>query len=94
MLTVLFYVNAFSPKSGISDHMSPMTIVEGVKLDHNKHLKVIPGKYAQTFEGSDNTMKVRTIGAIALGPSGNLQGGVQFLSLKTGLILNWNSKDF
>ena len=31
MLTVSFYVNAFSPKSGISDHMSPMTIVEGVK---------------------------------------------------------------
>ena len=51
LLTVSFYVNAFAPKSGISDHMSPMTIVEGVKLDYNKHFKVIPGKYAQTFEG-------------------------------------------
>ena len=55
MLTVSFYVNA--PKSGISDHTSPMTIMEGVKLDYNKHFKVIPGEYAQTFEGSDNMMK-------------------------------------
>ena len=94
MLTVSFYVNAFSPKSGISDHMSPMTIVEGVKLDYNKHFKVIPGEYAQTFEGSDNTMKEQTIGAIALGPAGNLQGGVRFFSLKTGRILNRSSKDF
>ena len=94
MLTLSFYVNAFSPKSGISDHMSPMTIVEGVKLDYSKHLKVIPGEYAQTFEGLDNTMKERTIGAIALGPAGNLQGGVRFFSLKTGRILNRSRKDF
>ena len=94
LLTVSFYVNAFSPKSGISDHMSPMTIAEGVKLDHNKHFKVIPGKYAQTFEGSYNTMKERTIGAIALGPLRNLRGGAWFFSLKTGLILSRNSKDF
>ena len=94
MLTVSFCVNVFSLKSGISDHMSPMTIVEGVKLDYNKHFKVIPGEYAQNFEDSDNTMKKRTIGAIALGPSGNLQGGVQCFSLKSRLILNQNSKDF
>ena len=55
---------------------------------------MIPGEYAQIFEGSDNTMKERTIGAISLGPSGNLQGGVRFFSLKSGLILNRNSKDF
>lgn len=33
-------------KSGISDYLSPMIIVEGSKLDHNKHFKVIPGEYA------------------------------------------------
>ena len=48
--------------------MSLMTIVEGVKLDYHKYFKVIPGEYAQTFEGSDNTMKERTIGALALRP--------------------------
>ena len=94
MLTVSFYVNAFSPKSRISDHMSPITIVEGVKLVYNKHVKVIPGKYSQTFEGLDNTMKEQTIRAITLGPAGNLQGGVRFFSLKTGQILNRSSKDF
>ena len=94
LLTMSFYVNAFSPKSGISDHMSPMTIVEGVKLDYNKHVKVIPGEFAQTFVCLGNTMKKRTIGAIALGPLRNLQGGVRFLRLKSGLILNRNGKDF
>ena len=88
MLTVSFSMNVFSPKSGISDHMSPMTILKGVKVDYNKHFKVIPGEYAQTFEGLDNTMKERTIGAIPLGPLGYLQGGVRFFSLKLGLILN------
>ena len=29
-----------------------------------------------------------------MGPLGNLQGGVRFFSLKLGLILNWNSKDY
>ena len=43
MLTVSFYVNAFSTKSGISDHMSHMTIEEDGKLDYNKHFKVILG---------------------------------------------------
>ena len=94
LLMALFYVNAFSLKSGISDYLSPMTIVEGVMLDYLKHFKVIPRDYVQTFEGLENAMKGQTIGAITLGPSGNLQGGVQFFSLKSGLILNWNSNDF
>ena len=47
LLTVLFYVSAFSFNSGIfSDYLSPMTIVEGVKLNYNKHFKVIPDEYA------------------------------------------------
>ena len=61
ILTVSFYVNTFSPKSGILDHLRHRTIVEGVKLDYNKHFKLIPEKYAQTFQGPDNTMKENTI---------------------------------
>ena len=68
--------------------------MEGVKLDYNKSPKVITSNYAQTLEGSDNTMKEQTIGAIALGPSVNLQGGVQFLVSRWDLFLNWNSNDF
>ena len=33
-------------------------------------------------------MKTRTIGALALRPTGNVQGGHYFLSLVTGRVLN------
>ena len=39
-------------------------------------------------------MKPQTIGAIALGPSGNLQGGVRFFSLNTGKIINRHKNDY
>eukprot|EP00957_Ditylum_brightwellii_P079401 6037508-Ditylum_brightwellii.AAC.1 len=32
-------------------------------------------------------MKSRTLGAIALGPTGNLQSGYKFLNLRTGQII-------
>jgi hypothetical protein len=38
----------------------------------------------QTHEQHDNTMRKRTIGAIALRPNGNSQGGYYFMSLSTG----------
>ena len=80
-------------KNGGSQYLCPMNLVTGVLLDFNKHFQVIFGEYAQTFEGSDNIMNKRTVGAIALGPSGNFQGGVQFFSLKTGRVLGqWESK--
>ena len=40
-----------------------------------------------TYEGTDNTMKMITVEALALGPSGNLQGGVCCYSLRTGKVL-------
>jgi hypothetical protein len=91
---VKFYVNAFVLKSGVSQHLSPMTFVEGVTLDYNKHFQVIFGEYVQVFEGTDNTTKERTVGAIALGPTGNLQGGVSFFSIHTGRILDRGKKDY
>ena len=42
----------------------------------------------QTHEEHDNSMRTRTIGAIALRPTGNDQGGHYFLSLLTGRRLN------
>jgi hypothetical protein len=56
--------------------LSPMTILEGVVLDYNLHFQVIFGEYAQTYKVTTNNMKERTVGAIALGPTGNLQGGI------------------
>ena len=39
-------------------------------------------------------MKPHAITAIAMGPNKNMQGGVSFLSLTTGWIINKNGTDF
>jgi hypothetical protein len=92
--TNVFYINAFPWPQGVSQELSPYTIIEGVILDYDLHFQVIFGEYAQTYEGTDNTNKERTVGAIALGPSGNLQGGVKIFSLDSGEILNRAKQDY
>jgi hypothetical protein len=44
------------------------------------------GAYAQVFEDNDpsNTIRARSLGAIALNPTGNAQGDYFFMSLATG----------
>ena len=59
----VFYINAFPWPQGVSQELSPYTIVEGIVLDYNLHFQVIFGEYAQTYEGTDNSMKERTVGA-------------------------------
>jgi hypothetical protein len=94
LTTVMFYINAFVWKKGVSQYLSPLSILEGVVLDYNLHFNVIFGEYAHTYDDTTNTMKSRTVGAIALGPNGNLQGGVRFYSLVTGKILNRSRHDY
>jgi hypothetical protein len=94
LTTVMFYINAFVWKQGVSQYLSPLTILEGVVLDYNLHFNVIFGEYAHTYDDTTNTMKSRTVGAIALGPNGNLQGGIRFYSLVTGKILNRSRHDY
>ena len=73
-------------KGGISDTLSPKTIMSGEILDYNKHLGLHIGKYCQVHEedAPRNSQNPRTKGAISLGPSGNLQGGFKFMDLNTG----------
>ena len=40
------------------------------------------------------TANSRTVGAVALGPTGSLQGGVLFFSLVPGKILKRTKKDY
>ena len=70
-----------------------MSLVEGIVLDFNLHFRVMFGEFVQTYEGTSNTMVPRTVDAIALGPSGNLQGGVHCFSLLTGRVLDRQWKD-
>ena len=43
----------------------------------------------QTHEEHNNSMSPRTVGALALRPTGNAQGSFYFMSLSTGRVLNW-----
>ena len=82
--STIFWLNTFSPSSSVHETLSPRTIITGKNIDFNKHCKYEFGTYVQTHEQTDNTMRARTVGAIALRPNGNDQGGYYFLSLITG----------
>ena len=70
----------------MSTTVSPRKIVTGMKLNYNKHCKLQFGYYVQTHEDNEptNSMDSCTVGAIALSPANNLQGGYHFLNLHTG----------
>jgi hypothetical protein len=73
-------------KGGVSDNISPRTIMSGETLDYKKHLSLQLGQYCQVQEEDNprNSQIARTKGAISLGPSGNLQGGFKFMALNSG----------
>jgi hypothetical protein len=80
------WLNQFPIEGGISDIMSPFTIMTGhPAIDYNK-LQLEFGAYVQVFEDNNptNTMKSRNTGAIALSHTGNAQGDYYFMSLETG----------
>jgi hypothetical protein len=58
-------------------------------VDFKRDCKLGYGEYVQVYADEDitNTMKPRTLGAICVGVSGNLQGTYLFLSLATWKIL-------
>ena len=55
---------------------------------YNRHCRLEFGEYVQTHEEHDNSLNPRTIGALALRPTGNVQGGYLFFSLTTGKVIN------
>ena len=73
----------------MSDTLSPMELLTRRSLDYNKHCKLPPGAYCLVHEEilPTNSMKERATGAIAIGPTANLQGAYRFMSLKTGHII-------
>jgi hypothetical protein len=81
------WLNAFPPKDGVSSHLSPRNIITGITFDYDKHCRAQFGSYVQTHEepATPSTMQeARTLGAICLGPTGNIQGSYKFLNLRTG----------
>jgi hypothetical protein len=79
-------LNYFPPKGGISDIISPRTIMTGETLNYKTQLNLRLGQYCQVHEEGlpRNGQHARAQGAICLGPSGNQQGGFRFMNLATG----------
>ena len=89
-----YWLNMFPRTGGISKTLSPRTLLTGQAWSYTTHCKLEFGNYVQTHEEHDNSMAARTIGAIALRPTGNTQGGYFFFSLTTGRVLHrghWTS---
>ena len=55
-------------------------------MDYNK-IPLEFGSYVQLLDCSVNMIRLRTIGAIALNPTGNENGAYRFMSLKTGQVI-------
>jgi hypothetical protein len=87
--------NQFPVKNGVSDNLSPLTIMTGRPTPDYNDMKIEFGAYAQVFEDNNptKTPRARTMGAIALTPTGNAQGGYFFLSLATGRKLSGQQWD-
>ena len=84
------WLNQFPPKDYISNVIGPSGMILGTpKLDYNT-LKLDFGQYCQVHDGTNNTQKSRSVGAIALRPK-NLHGSYYFMSLKTGRQIHSNN---
>jgi hypothetical protein len=54
-----FWLNAFPHPDGISNVLSPRTIVTGYAIDFKRHCRIKYGAYAQVHEEHDNSMNAR-----------------------------------
>jgi hypothetical protein len=88
VLFVTKQLNLFPVKGGTSTQFSPKQIMTG-KVVHYKFCSVPFGQYCQISEEGTprNSLAARTQGAIAIGPSGNVQGGHKFYILQTASVV-------
>ena len=87
-------INDLPAPSGVSDTISPSTIVASrPSPDYNVMTSIDFGTYVQVDDepGPTNTSTTRTTGAISLNSVGNEQGAYNFMSLMTGERLNRRS---
>lgn len=84
---IMFYLNAFPRKDGVSPDLSPYTmIVQGNVVKYTYlHCKVVFGTYAHTTNLTANNM---------CGPSDNYQGGIEFYNLETAKTLHRSQNNF
>jgi hypothetical protein len=83
----VMWINFFPPKGWISNTFLPQAIVTALPPNARKQSKIPYESYAQVHSDntqSNNAMISKTVGAISLGPTGNIQGTFKFMSLLTG----------
>jgi Reverse transcriptase (RNA-dependent DNA polymerase) len=76
--------NMLPHSDGISDTLSPATIVTGLPKHDFNTMTLEFGSYVQVYDGTSNNTKSRTLGAIATNPTGNSSGDHFFVSLESG----------
>ena len=84
------WLNMFPHADGVSATISPRTIVTGITANYATQCRVPIGAYCEVHNENhpSNTELARTSRAIALNPTGNLQGSYHFLSLDTGKLIS------
>ncbi len=77
---VVLLLNVFHVRNGVSAVYSPHELHVRWRLDYTKHCRVLPGTYCKVHDKPlpSNQMTARTHEAIAMGPTGNLQGSVKY----------------
>lgn len=86
------WLNRFPAKDGVSSTLSPRSIVWGDTPDFNFDYRLDFGSYCEVYEPrqTTNSTAAHTVGAIALCPSGNNQGGYRFLVLSSCRVVTHN----
>ena len=86
---MVLWMNAFPVKSGMSDKISPCELLLHRRLNNKKHCRVELGTYCEVHNEptQTNTMTPQMHEAIALGPTGDLQGSVKLYYIHTGRVL-------
>ena len=81
---VTMWLNAFPSDTGISGRLSPCELICRQHLDANKHLEMLFGTYCKVHDEPvpTNSLILHTQPAIAMGPTGNIQGSYNFFALR------------
>ena len=70
-----YWLNMFPCIGRISQTMSLRTPLMGLTMNYNRHCQLEFREYIQTHEEHENSLNPCTIRALALCPTGNVQGG-------------------
>eukprot|EP00957_Ditylum_brightwellii_P206801 15350056-Ditylum_brightwellii.AAC.1 len=80
----IFWLNTFPATPAVCAPLSPRALITGKHIDYNHYVRLEFGEYVHTHESHGSDQQPRTVGAIALWPTGNEFRGHYFMSLLTG----------